>query len=109
MPDRAAQPAAELRRGDHVPPRAHAVTGHQQRLPYICENLGQKVFLLLPDYAFGYEQEAAYTTAIPEQSGCSVAGTAYFPLGTTDFNPFIPTIEGLARTRWSTAGSAATR
>jgi branched-chain amino acid transport system substrate-binding protein len=62
--------------------------------PFICENLGQKVFLLLPDYAFGYEQEAAYTTAIPEQSGCSVAGTAYFPLGTTDFNPFIPTIEG---------------
>jgi branched-chain amino acid transport system substrate-binding protein len=62
--------------------------------PYICENLGQKVFLLLPDYAFGHEQEAAYTTAIPEQSGCSIVGTAFFPLGTTDFNPFIPKIEG---------------
>jgi branched-chain amino acid transport system substrate-binding protein len=62
--------------------------------PYICESLGQKVFMLLPDYAFGQEQEAAYSTAIPEQSGCSVVGTAYFPLGTSDYNPFIPTIEG---------------
>jgi ABC-type branched-subunit amino acid transport system substrate-binding protein len=62
--------------------------------PFICEELGQKVFLLLPDYAFGNEQEAAYNTAIPEQSGCSVVGTAYFPLGTSDYNPFIPTIEG---------------
>jgi branched-chain amino acid transport system substrate-binding protein len=62
--------------------------------PFICEELGQSVFLLLPDYAYGYEQEAGYKTAIPEQSGCTVAGTAFFPLGTTDFNPYIPTIEG---------------
>jgi ABC-type branched-subunit amino acid transport system substrate-binding protein len=62
--------------------------------PFICSELGQSVFLLMPDYAFGHEQEAAYKTAIPEQEGCTVAGTAYFPLGTTDFNPYIPTIEG---------------
>lgn len=62
--------------------------------PFICEELGKSVFLLLPDYAYGHEQEVGYTTAIPEQSGCSVAGTAYFPLGTTDYNPYIPTIEG---------------
>ena len=62
--------------------------------PFICEELGQKVFMLLPDYAFGHEQEAAYAAAIPEQSGCSIVDTAFFPLGTTDFNPFIPTIEG---------------
>jgi ABC-type branched-subunit amino acid transport system substrate-binding protein len=62
--------------------------------PFICGQLGQRVFLLLPDYAYGYEQEAGYKTAIPEQSGCTVAGTAFFPLGTTDFNPYIPTIEG---------------
>ncbi len=62
--------------------------------PFICGELGQSVFLLLPDYAYGYEQEAGYKTAIPEQSGCTVAGTAFFPLGTTDFNPYIPTIEG---------------
>ena len=62
--------------------------------PFICDQLGTSVFLLMPDYAFGHEQEAAYKTAIPEQDGCSVVGTAYFPLGTTDFNPYIPTIEG---------------
>ena len=62
--------------------------------PFICEELGTKVFLLMPDYAFGHEQEAAYKEAVPDQDGCSVVGTAYFPLGTTDFNPFIPTIEG---------------
>lgn len=63
-------------------------------VPFICGELGQSVFLLLPDYAYGHEQEVGYTTAIGEQSGCSVAGTAYFPLGTTDYNPYIPTIEG---------------
>jgi branched-chain amino acid transport system substrate-binding protein len=62
--------------------------------PFICEELGQRVFMLLPDYAFGHEQEAAYSTAVPEQAGCSAVGTAFFPLGTTDFNPYIPTIEG---------------
>jgi branched-chain amino acid transport system substrate-binding protein len=62
--------------------------------PFICSELGASVFLLLPDYAYGHEQEAGYTTAIAEQSGCRVAGKAFFPLGTTDFNPFIPTIEG---------------
>jgi branched-chain amino acid transport system substrate-binding protein len=62
--------------------------------PYICSDLGKRVFMLLPDYAFGHEQEAAYASALPAQAGCSVVGTAFFPLGTTDFNPFIPTIEG---------------
>ena len=62
--------------------------------PFICSDLGKAVFLLMPDYAFGHEQEAAYKSAIPKQQGCSVVGTAYFPLGTTDFNPYIPTIEG---------------
>lgn len=62
--------------------------------PYICNELGKRVFLLQPDYAFGHEQEAAYKTSIPEQQGCSIVGTAYFPLGTSDFNPYIPTIEG---------------
>lgn len=62
--------------------------------PFICENLGKKVFQLMPDYAFGHEQDTAYSAAIPETPGCSIVGTAYFPLGTTDFNPYIPKIEG---------------
>lgn len=63
-------------------------------VPYICGNLGKNLFLLLPDYAFGHEQEAGYTKSVAEQQGCTVVGTAYFPLGTTDFNPYIPSIEG---------------
>jgi branched-chain amino acid transport system substrate-binding protein len=63
-------------------------------VPYICGNLGKNIFLLLPDYAFGHEQEAGYTKSVAEQQGCTVVGTAYFPLGTTDFNPYIPSIEG---------------
>lgn len=62
--------------------------------PFICEELGQSVFLLMPDYAYGQEQEVGYNAALSEQSGCGVVGTAYFPLGTTDYNPYIPTIEG---------------
>ncbi len=63
-------------------------------VPYICGQLGKRVFLLLPDYAFGHEQEVAYINAIAEQPGCSVVGKAYFPLGTSDYNPYIPTILG---------------
>ena len=62
--------------------------------PFICDKLGKKVFLLMPDYAFGHEQETGYKAAVPKQPGCNVVGTSYFPLGTTDYNPFIPTIEG---------------
>lgn len=62
--------------------------------PFICGELGQSVFLLMPDYAYGQEQEVGYNAAVSEQSGCEIVGTAYFPLGTTDFNPYIPTIEG---------------
>jgi branched-chain amino acid transport system substrate-binding protein len=62
--------------------------------PYICDQLGKKVFLLMPDYAFGHEQETGYKPAIAKQSGCSVAGTAYFPLGTTDYTPYVPKIQG---------------
>lgn len=62
--------------------------------PFICENLGKKVFQLLPDYAYGHEQDTAYSAAIPKTAGCRIVGTAFFPLGTTDFNPYIPKIEG---------------
>ena len=61
--------------------------------PWICETLGTKIFLLLPDYAYGHEQNSAYINAIPETPGCEIGGTAWAPLGTTDFNPYIPQIE----------------
>lgn len=61
--------------------------------PWICENLGTNVFLLLPDYAWGHEQNAAYREALPA-AGCEISDSAWFPLGTTDFNPYVPTIRG---------------
>lgn len=60
--------------------------------PWICENIGPKLFLLMPDYAFGIEQDVAYRAAA-EASGCTISGGAFFPLGTTDFNPYIPQLE----------------
>jgi len=62
--------------------------------PFICGQLGQRIFLLQPDYAFGHEQEVGYAAALPQQPGCGIVGTAFFPLGTTDYTPYIPTIEG---------------
>lgn len=61
--------------------------------PWVCENLGQRIFLLMPDYAYGHEQNAAYRS-VADDAGCEVTGVAWFPLGTTDFNPYIPRVEG---------------
>ena len=62
--------------------------------PWMCENLGRRVFLLLPDYAWGHEQNASYEQALGQVEGCENVGLAWFPLGTTDFNPYIPQIRG---------------
>lgn len=64
-------------------------------MPWLCENLGKKLYLMIPDYAWGEEQAAAYEQQI-EPSGCTVAGRAKFPLGTTDFTPYIPRIRNSA-------------
>ncbi|MCA1841735.1 MAG: ABC transporter substrate-binding protein, partial [Actinobacteria bacterium] len=60
-------------------------------VPWICENLGQTIFLLAADYAWGHEQAVAYQDAV-QQAGCRLTGRAMFPLGTTDFHPYIPQI-----------------
>lgn len=61
--------------------------------PFICGQLGHRVFMLEPDYAFGHEQQTAYSAALPKQPGCGIVGTAFFPLGTTDYTPYIPTVQ----------------
>lgn len=61
-------------------------------MQWVCENLGTNVFFLLPDYAWGHEQNTAYQAGI-EEAGCTSAGLAWFPLGTSDFNAYIPQIE----------------
>jgi branched-chain amino acid transport system substrate-binding protein len=55
---------------------------------WIAKNLGKKVYYLMADYAFGKDTYAAMSKAVLEAGG-NEAGVAYFPLGTTDFTPFI--------------------
>lgn len=62
-------------------------------LPWLCDNLGPRALFLMPDYAYGHEQAAAYSRNA-EDAGCENVGLAFFPLGTTDFLPYIPQVEG---------------
>lgn len=60
-------------------------------LPWLCQNLGKEIYLLVPDYAWGHEQNAAYVSEAAD-AGCKIAGRSWFPLGTTDFTPYIPKV-----------------
>lgn len=55
---------------------------------WIVKNLGKKVYFLMADYAFGKDTYASMSKAVAEAGGTE-AGLTYFPLGTTDFTPFI--------------------
>lgn len=73
----------------HVAPLTSMVINSY--LPWVCENLGSEIFLLVPDYAWGHEQNAAYEEAA-DGAGCEISGRSWFPLGTTDFTPYIPQV-----------------
>lgn len=60
-------------------------------MPWLCKNLGTDVYVLVPDYAWGHEQNAAFEKEAPA-NGCNIVGKSWFPLGTTDFNPYIPKV-----------------
>ncbi len=55
---------------------------------WIVKNLGKKVYFLMADYAFGKDTYASMSKAVAEAGGVE-AGLTYFPLGTTDFSPFV--------------------
>jgi ABC-type branched-subunit amino acid transport system substrate-binding protein len=55
---------------------------------WIVENLGKKVYFLMADYAYGKDTYASMSKAVAEAGGTE-AGLTYFPLGTTDFSPFV--------------------
>lgn len=73
-----------------APLTSQVITGY---MPWLCDNLGKKLYLMIPDYAWGAEQAAAYSKQAGP-AGCTIAGRAKFPLGTTDFTPYIPRIRG---------------
>ena len=58
---------------------------------WILSNLGTRVFFLMPDYAFGQEHYDAFKVAL-DKRGIKEAGSIWFPLGTTDFTPYMPRI-----------------
>jgi branched-chain amino acid transport system substrate-binding protein len=58
---------------------------------WIPANLGKRVYYLAADYAFGKDNYAAMSKAVKEAGGTEV-GVDYFPLGATDFSPFMAKI-----------------
>ncbi|WP_121062657.1 ABC transporter substrate-binding protein [Chachezhania antarctica] len=59
--------------------------------PWISDNLGKKVTLIYPDYAFGYDHRDNFTAAIEAQGGEVVADIA-IPPTETSFTRYFPKI-----------------
>lgn len=55
---------------------------------WIAKNLGKKIYYLMADYAFGKDNYASMSKAAAA-AGATEVGLAYFPVGTTDFTPFM--------------------
>ncbi len=63
----------------------------QAMAPWIAANLGKKVTMIYPDYAFGYDHRDALTGAIAAQGGEVVASLA-IPPTETSFTRYLPRI-----------------
>ncbi|MDT8857586.1 ABC transporter substrate-binding protein [Paracoccaceae bacterium Fryx2] len=59
--------------------------------PWVAANLGKKVTMVFPDYAFGYDHRDAFSEAIKEQGGEVVAMIA-IPPTETSFTRYLPQI-----------------
>lgn len=59
--------------------------------PWVGANLGKKVTMIFPDYAFGHDHRDAFTAAIAEQGGEVVAQIA-IPPTETSFTRYFPRI-----------------
>ncbi len=59
--------------------------------PWISQNLGKKVTLIYPDFAFGYDHRDNFTAAIAAQGGSIVANIA-IPPTETSFTRYLPQI-----------------
>lgn len=76
-------------RGDYTFHEAVTPTLNGRSLSqWIVKNLGKKVYFLMADYAFGKDTYASMSKAVVAAGGVD-AGLTYFPLGTTDFTPFV--------------------
>lgn len=59
--------------------------------PWVAGNLGRKVTMIFPDYAFGHDHRDAFTAAIAAQGG-SVVATLPIPPTETSFTRYFPRI-----------------
>ena len=60
---------------------------------WIAKNVSKKVFVSAADYGFGQESAAAFKENFTRNGG-EVVGEVYPRLGTTDYAPFLPQIQG---------------
>src|SRR5919107_1768221 len=58
----------------------------------VVERGGKRWFLLVADYAFGYDLQNSITDAV-QKAGGSIAGAVRHPLGTTDYSSFLVTAQ----------------
>lgn len=59
--------------------------------PWVTQNLGKKVTMVFPDYAFGYDHRDFFTEAVKAQGGEVIAQIAIPPTETT-FTRYLPQI-----------------
>ncbi|MFY9237743.1 MAG: ABC transporter substrate-binding protein [Roseovarius sp.] len=59
--------------------------------PYVAENLGKKVTMIFPDFAFGHDHRDFFTAAIEEQGG-EVLEQIAIPPAETSFTKYFPKI-----------------
>jgi ABC-type branched-subunit amino acid transport system substrate-binding protein len=57
-------------------------------VPYMLENLGKRIYFIGSDYVFPHFV-TDITSGLVKENGGEIAGTAYAPLGTTDFSSYI--------------------
>lgn len=55
---------------------------------WVVENLGKKVYFLMPDYAFGKENYESFSAVVKAAGGTEV-GADWFPLGNNDFTTYV--------------------
>ena len=63
----------------------------QAMAPYVAENLGKKVTMIFPDFAFGHDHRDFFTAAIEAQGGEVLAQIA-IPPSETSFTKYFPKI-----------------
>ncbi len=63
----------------------------QAMAPFVSQNLGKKVTMIFPDFAFGHDHRDYFTAAIQEQGGEVVAQIA-IPPTETSFTKYFPKI-----------------